>query len=428
MSSVSIHTELFNDVYLPYVDDQRRTQIFFGGSSSGKSVFLAERCVYDLLKEGRNYLVIRNVSNTIHTSVYNEIKKVILAWGLNDCFNIHKSEMTITCNNGYQVLFKGLDDVEKIKSITPEKGVITDVWVEEATETNYDDIKQLTKRLRGNSKLSKRIILSFNPIMRSHWIYEEYFRGVFQDNDTVYRDDHLLILKTTYKDNRFLSEQDVYELEKEKDSYYYNVYTLGNWGTLGNLIFTNWRVADIGNDRELYGTYKSGLDFGFTNDPTAFVRFAKRGKQIFVTHGFYEYGLTNPEIARRILEITPNAHKLKGFEAVKCDAAEPKSIFDLIQHNVNAVAAMKGPGSVNYGIQHLQQYDIVIDRPLQWLVNEFQLYQWQKNKDGEVMNIPVDKNNHGIDALRYGESDELYRVSSPKIINPNKHGIFVGAN
>ncbi|MDX9778435.1 MAG: terminase large subunit, partial [bacterium] len=172
--------------------------------------------------------------------------------------------------------------------------------------------------------------------------------------------------------------------------------------------------------------YKSGLDFGFTNDPTAYVRFSRRGSQILVTHGFYEYGLTNTDIARRILAITPNIHTDRRFEIVRCDAAEPKSIFDLIQHNVNAVAAMKGPGSVNYGIQHLQQFEIIIDRPLQWLVNEFQLYQWQKNKDGETLNIPIDKDNHGIDALRYGESDSLYDTGTGEPIDPNKAGIYVG--
>lgn len=426
MSEVTIEIDerVYNEVYFSYLNENARTQIFFGGASSGKSVFIAQRCVHDVLQGGRNYLVLRNVSNTLRTSVYNEIRKVIYAWGLSDYFLIHKSEMTITCRNGYQILFKGLDDVQKIKSITPMRGVLTDIWIEEATETGRDDVKELTKRLRGFSKKPKRIVLSFNPIMRSHWIYEEYFKGNFFDGDTEFRSPNLTILKTTYRNNAFLSEQDRDELENEKDEYYYNVYTLGNWGTLGNLVFTNWRVEDLSDRRDLFGTYKSGLDFGFTNDPTAYVRTARRDKTLYITHGFYEYGLTNDLIASRILEIAPRTRIALGEELVKCDAAEPKSIFDLQRLGVNAIAAFKGAGSVNYGIQLLKQYDIVIDKALQFLVNEFQLYQWKKNKDGEILNIPVDKNNHGIDAVRYSESDRLIESEEGVPVKKEELGIF----
>lgn len=126
----------------------------------------------------------------------------------------------------------GLDDVQKIKSITPKKGVITDIWIEEATECDENDIKELTKRLRGITKgIKKRITLTFNPILRSHWIFKKYF-GNFGDDDKEYRDENLLIQKTTYKDNRFLEQDDIDDLEDETDEYFYQVYTLGNWGVL----------------------------------------------------------------------------------------------------------------------------------------------------------------------------------------------------
>ena len=405
--TIDIDPRNYNDVYYPYLHDNTRTQIFFGGSSSGKSVFLAERCVGDVLEGGRNYLILRNVANTLRTSVFNEVSKVIRDWGVSQLFRTNKNEMTITCVNGYQIIFKGLDDAEKLKSVTPEKGIITDAWVEEATETNYDDIKQLNKRLRGWSPKPKRLTLSFNPIMRNHWIFKEYFGG-WVEGEKLYKDPGLLILKTTHVDNAFLTREDHEELENEKDQYYREVYTLGNWGVLGNVIFTNWRVADLSDIRDMLSVYRNGLDFGFTNDPSAFVRTARKGNILYITHGFYEYGLTNPDIARRILEITPNAHSNRAFEAVRCDSAEPKSIHELRQHSVNAISAIKGPGSVNYGIQLLKQYDeIVIHKELQPVVNEFQLYQWQKNKQGEVLNIPVDRDNHAIDAIRYSESDRL---------------------
>lgn len=217
---------LVNDSYLPYMESSTRTQVFYGGSSSGKSYFLAQRTVIDVMK-GRNYLIVRNVAKTLRNSVYNQIVKTILSMGLSKQFNITKGDITITCKrNNKQILFAGLDDVEKLKSVTPIDGVLTDIWIEEATETAYESYKQLTKRLRGESRFSKRVIFSFNPIVKEHWIYKEFFTN-WIDSDTKYHDDKLLILKTTYKDNKFLTEDDIYSLENETDKYFYEVYTLG---------------------------------------------------------------------------------------------------------------------------------------------------------------------------------------------------------
>ncbi|NLX83229.1 MAG: PBSX family phage terminase large subunit, partial [Clostridiales bacterium] len=142
---------------------QQRTQIFYGGAGSGKSVFLAARTVLDALT-GRNTLIVRKVARTLRASCFAEAQKCIARFSLSDFFRINKTEMSITCvRNGAQLLFLGLDDVEKIKSITPLSGALTDIWVEEATETAYHDIKQLEKRLRGASAHTKRLTLSFNP-------------------------------------------------------------------------------------------------------------------------------------------------------------------------------------------------------------------------------------------------------------------------
>lgn len=217
-----------NDSYMPFLTDNTRTQIFYGGSSSGKSFFLSQRVVIDVLK-GRNYLVVRNVANTVRHSVYNQIVKAIIELGVKHLFNVSKSEMTITCKlNNKQILFAGLDDVEKLKSVTPVDGVLTDIWIEEATEIAYEAYKQLTKRLRGitDNTIKKRVIFSFNPIIKEHWIYKEFF-GRWDDGKNIYRDDDLVILKTTYKNNNFLTEDDIKALENEKDRYFYEVYTLG---------------------------------------------------------------------------------------------------------------------------------------------------------------------------------------------------------
>ena len=399
---LKVSSKVFNEAYIPYLKDDTPTQIFYGGSSSGKSVFLAQRTVLDLMKGGRNYLVVRNVANTIRGSVYNEIVKAINNMKLNSFFTVLKSEMTITCINGYQILFCGLDDPEKIKSITPAKGVITDIWVEEATEIEYNAYKQLTKRLRGRSKVAKRFTMSFNPILKDHWIYDEFFSGVWEDDKTWYRDEGLLILKTTYRDNRFLTQQDINALENETDQYYYQVYTLGNWGVLGAVIFKNWKVEDLSWLKPIADKHRNGLDFGYAGDPTGLTHthYDRKKKTIYILDELYMTGLTNDVLADEV-------KKIIGNQLLVCDSAEPKSIKELRQYGVNAIGAKKGPDSVNFGIQWLQQQTIIIDVKCQNHKNEFMKYKWKEDKNGNVLPVPVDKDNHLIDALRYAYEDEF---------------------
>ncbi len=401
---LKLSRKIFNAVYLPYLEDATRTQIFFGGASAGKSVFVVgQRPVYDMLRGGRNYLMVRNVARTSRQSTFNEVRKIITAWKVEPYFKINKSEMVITCANGYQILFAGLDDVEKLKSVTPERGVLTDIVVEEATETAESDVKQLEKRLRGKSKVKKRLVLVFNPILRSHWIHSSYFSGKFYPGDVSYRDEELSILKTTYKDNlRFLEQDDVDALENETDNYFHSVYTLGEWGVLGGVIFTNWKVQDLADRIPYFDNTRNGLDFGYASDPAAYNRmhYEKKRKRLYVFAEVHEHGLTNPQLAD---EIRP----FVGRERLVCDSAEPKSIQELRNCGLNAVGARKGKDSINFGIQWLKQHEIIIDKRCQETVNEFQMYQWKKTRSGEDTGVPIDKFNHHIDDIRYAMEDDM---------------------
>ena len=411
---ININENLINEVYRYYLEDNTRTQIYFGGASAGKSAFIVgQRTVWDLLKGGRNYLILRNVARTSRTSTFNEVKQTIRDWKVDHLFHILEGTMTITCKaNGYQCIFDGLDNVEKIKSIKPFQGVITDIIIEEATEvTDINTIKQLNKRLRGKSDKPKRLTMLFNPILKSNWIYKEYFTGKWNDNEICYKDDHLFILKTTYKDNKFLEPADIHELENETSKYHYDVYTLGNWGTLGGVIFTNWRKADLSDMHDQFTNIKNGLDFGYSADPFTFNRMHYDGmrKKVYIFHEEHEYGLTNPQIADLIGPIV-------GKEVVTCDSAEPKSIRELQNAGIRAYGAIKGKDSVNHGIQFLQQHEIIIDSQCQETINEFELYQWAKLRDGSDAGKPVDKNNHHIDDIRYAlESDMANLKVTPRI-------------
>lgn len=409
MTNVTIDEGVFNEVYIPYLTDDTRTQIYYGGSGSGKSYFLAQRCVIDLMNGGRNYLILRAIAKTIRHSVFKEIEKLISNWSLSHLFNINKSEMVITCVNGYQAIFAGLDDVEKLKSITPQKGVVTDVWVEEATETRHDDITQLNKRMRGvdaysdDPDLSKRLSLSFNPIIKSHWIYEQYFKDIgWKDDQTEHKGDGLLILKTWYKHNRFLTQQDIDELEHEDDEYFYKVYTLGDWGVLGDVIFTNWEVNDLSDQVGEFDNLRDGQDFGYASDPAAYIKshYDKKHRVIYVLDELYQTGLDNEALAEHI-------KGMAGYRTVICDSAEPKSIDELKKYGIDARSALKGPDSVRHGIQWLQKHKIVVDRKCVNFINELEQYHWKKDKLGESLPVPVDKHNHGIDALRYAYSYDM---------------------
>lgn len=411
MTEVQVDTAVFNDVYIPHLGNMARTQIYFGGASSGKSVFLAQRDILDVMKGGRNFLICRQVGRTLRGSVVQEIAKIIISWNLSALFSMNKTDGTVTCSNGYQIVFAGLDDVEKLKSLTPAKGVFTDVRIEEATECERSSVKQLLKRQRGGDEaVPKRLVLSFNPVLISHWIYEEYFKSIgWADDQKEYNSRELSILRTTYRDNQFITRDDVLELQQEKDKYYFDVYSEGRWGVLGNVIFTNWVSADLSDAGSEYylpeaqrTNRRHGLDFGFSSDPAAvpLTHYDRAHKRIYVYDELYETGLTNDVLAE-ILKT-----KL-ARDVVKADSAEPKSIAELNARGVNAYPAKKGADSVLFGIQWLQQQTLVVDAACVHMRNELQQYKWREDAQGRAMRQPVDRNNHLIDGLRYAYEDEM---------------------
>lgn len=393
-----------NDVYEDYLTEYARTQIFYGGSSSGKSWFLSQRCVLDVLRGGRNYLVCRQTARTIRGSVFQQIERVIRENGLSNYFTINKSDAVITCKNGYQILFAGLDDVEKIKSLVPAVGVITDIWIEEATETERNDVKDLYKRQRGgDEETKKRMVLSFNPILQSHWIYNEFFAGIaWSDKQQVYKSDELSILKTTYKDNRFLTTQDIHDLENETDKYRHNVYTLGNWGILGHVIFTNWKVEDLSEMRDQFTNHRNGLDFGFSVDPSALwvSHYDREHKRIYVYSELYQKGLTNDLLAVEV-------KKIIGDWYVVCDSAEPKSIAELKGYGISAMPSKKGKDSVLFGYQWLQQQEIIIDKNCVNTKMEISTAHWLEDAGGNALLKPSGKNDHLIAAGRYAHEEDM---------------------
>lgn len=227
--NIKISKKVFNDVYLPYLNNTDRYLLFYGGGSSGKSYYIGQRYIYKLISPVKcNLLVVRQTGDTNRKSTFPLLKQVISNWNLGEYFKINESDMRIKCTlTGNEVAFAGLDDVEKIKSITFANGELTDIWVEEATECQEADINQLKVRLRGG-KSKKQMVLSFNPINIQHWIKKHFIDSGLAT-----------VCFSTYKDNKFLTDDDRKALEdlQYTDEYTYEVYCLGHWGIVGKTVF-----------------------------------------------------------------------------------------------------------------------------------------------------------------------------------------------
>lgn len=384
------HVKENSPAFVPLFANQSRYQVAWGGAGSGKSHIVARKILYRLLKEqdvAHNFLVIRKVDRTIKRSVFTLVRNIISRWKLTSEFNVNLADKTITYKpNGSQIMFSGLDDVEKLKSI---EGV-TSIWCEEATELTQQDFEQLDLRLRGDHGCLKQIILTLNPISEQHWIkkifFDEPMEGVFT-------------LHTTYLDNAFIDAEYkmVMENKRQTNPRYFNIYALGNWGTAEGLIFPSVTQRLIREEEVARLDCVQGLDFGYTNDPTAFsqsyVDFPN--KKIYVYDGFYEKGMSNAKIADTIKAMKAHRHKTVA------DSSEPKSIDYIRTKDVKIEGAAKGPDSVSAGIDFLSEFEIIVNAHLVEFMTEFNNYSWALDRNGKATNKPVDEFNHFIDSLRY---------------------------
>ena len=381
-------------VYWPYVRDYTtRVNIYYGGAGSGKSHFVSQKVILKCLQYKRKLLVIRKVGNTLKDSVWSMFLKLLYQMP-QVIKNINKSDFTIELINGTVILFKGLDDPEKIKSI---EGV-TDIVIEEATELTEEDFDQLNLRLRAKCGMLQ-IHMMFNPVSKANWVYKRFFENGTPE-DTV-------IIHTTYKDNPHLPKEyieSLLRLERTNPAYF-KIYVLGGFATLDKLVFPVKTVRLVGADEIKDLPFWIGMDFGYTNDPTAITwgYCDQANHRLFITGEYDKTGMTNDVIAKTIIDL--------GFakERIVADSAEPKSIAELKHLGINRItAAVKGPDSVKNGIDKLQRYEIIIDERCIKTIEEFDNYTWKKDKkSGEYVNEPIDTFNHHIDSIRYGVQSVL---------------------
>ena len=350
-----------------------------------------------------NTIVVRKTFRTLKDSCFTELKWAIKRLGVERWWKCTESPLEMEyLPTGQKIYFRGLDDPLKVTSITVDVGVLCWGWIEEAYEiTNESDFDTLDESIRGElpSGYFKQWTLTFNPWNEHHWIKKRFF-----DNP----DGETLAMTTNYTCNEWLDENDLrmFENMKERNPRRYRVAGLGDWGIVEGLVFENWEEKEyqISNpDGENYvnvGKYATvcGLDFGYTNDPTAFfVGFLDlENRIIYVWDEIYQKGLSNRKIYDAICAAGYGKERITG------DSAEPKSIDELKGYGLRIKAAKKGPDSVRAGIQWLQDFKFVIHPRCVNFVTEISNYTWDTDKFGNKLNIPIDDFNHLMDAMRYG--------------------------
>ncbi len=389
--------EIVGKGYATFWRYKGRYRVCKGSRASKKSKTTALWYITNLMKyPSANLLVVRKSYRTLKDSCFTELRWAIHRLKVDDFWDFRLNPLEITYKpTGQKIYFRGLDDPLKVTSITVDVGSLCWLWIEEAYEIGKEsDFDMLDESIRGQvaEGLFKQITLTFNPWNERHWLKRRFFDAA--------DDPDILALTTNYQCNEFLDEADrkVFETMKKNNPRRYQVAGLGNWGIVEGVIYENWReeAFEIDDVRK----YKSafGLDFGYTNDPSAFfVGFLDLpNKTLYVYDELYEKGLSNKKIYEKITEAG------YGKERIIADSAEPKSIDELKTLGIRRITgAKKGKDSINNGIQWIQDLQIIIHPRCVNFLTEISNYTWASDKFGNKLNAPIDDSNHLMDAMRY---------------------------
>lgn len=380
----------------------KRYIVMKGSAGSGKSVDTAQNYILRLMRDkGRNLVCIRKSDITNRDSTFAELTGAIYRMfgdRAEQYWKIGQSPLKLTCiANGNQIIFRGMNDDkqrEKLKSITFQKGKLTDVWCEEATELTQADLEIIDDRLRGSLPDGQfyQIRMTFNPVNKNHWIKKVFFD---------IPDDNVLCHHSTYLMNRFIDDAYRQRMERRKivDPEGYQIYGLGEWGEIGGLILNNWEIKDISQNPADYDDFASGQDFGF-NHANVILPVGWKDDDIYITKELYEF-------EKDTNELIALADKL-GIDRKKqmwCDSAEPDRIKMWQKAGFRARGVDKGgsSGSVKAQIDWLKQRKIYIHPSCVNTIKELQQWKWKKDdKSGEYLDEPVPFQDDAMAALRYG--------------------------
>ena len=375
-----------NKIYSHLDNSTKRITIEQGGSRSGKTYNILMWLIfaYSDRNNGKTITICRKTFPALRASSMRDFFDILNKYDLYKEANHNKSNSEYLLNNNL-FEFISLDQPQKVRGRKRDM-----LYINEANELYFEDWQQLILRT------TDKAILDYNPSDEFHFIYEKIKP----------RDDAEFFI-TTYKDNPFLDIETVNEIERLRfvDENYWKIYGLGQVGSSQALIF---RINECNSIPPEAKFLSYGMDFGFTNDPTTLVAIYQQGDNIYLKELLYQTGLTNRDIDEKL-----KFHLVERKE-IFADSAEPKSIEELYRMGWNIKPATKGQGSVNIGIDMMKRYQIYVTKDSVNMIKEFRNYKWQEDKNGNVLNTPVDMFNHTIDAIRYGLYDKLARPNYGK--------------
>ena len=396
--------EVVGKGYKTFWNYKGRYRVVKGSRASKKSKTTALWFIVNMMKyKGANLLVIRKTFRTLKDSCFTELKWAIHRLGVDAWWDVKESPLEMTYKpTGQKIYFRGLDDPLKVTSITVEYGVLCWGWIEEAYEIMSEaDFDTLDESIRGEipeefNGLWKMWTLTFNPWNEHHWLKHRFF-----DNP----DPDILALTTNYLCNEFLDKADlqVFERMKTNNPRRYAVAGLGGWGVVEGLVYENWKEQEFTLKDVKDCKTRCGLDFGYTNDPTASpIMFLNiQDKKLYVWDELYQKGLSNKKIWESITSMGYGKERFTG------DSAEPKSIDELKSMGMKIKGAKKGKDSIKNGIQWIQDLEIIIHPRCVNFLTEISNYTWDKDKFGTKLNVPIDDFNHLMDAMRYALEDDI---------------------
>ena len=382
---------------------KKRYVIMKGSAGSGKSVDTAQNYILRLMRDkGRNLVAMRKSDITNRDSTFAELTGAIYKMfgdKADAYWKINSSPLQLTCKaNGNKIIFRGMNDDkqrEKLKSITFQKGKLTDVWLEEATEFTQADFEIIDDRLRGELPEGQfyQIRMTFNPVNKNHWIKKNFFD---------IPDDNVLTHHSTYLTNRFIDDAYRQRMERRKkvDPEGYQIYGLGEWGEIGGLILHNWEVKEVSQNLNDYDDVSIGQDFGF-NHANAILLLGWKDDNIYILDEIYLFQKDTSEIVQEAIK-----HAIPTTTRMWCDSAEPDRIQMWKKAGYRLAKGVdKGgsKGSVNAQIDWLKQRYIYVNPSCINTIKELQQWKYQKDeKTGEYLDTPVPVMDDAMAALRYG--------------------------
>lgn len=381
----------------------KRYIVMKGSAGSGKSVDTAQNYILRLMRDnGRNLVAMRKSDITNRDSTFAELTGAVYRMfgaSADKYWKINTSPLQLTCRgNGNKIIFRGMNDDkqrEKLKSITFQKGKLTDVWMEEATEFTQADLEIIDDRLRGELPPGQfyQIRLTFNPVSSNHWIKKVFFD---------ISDPNVLTHHSTYRDNRFIDEAYSARMERRRlvDPEGYRIYGNGEWGEIGGLILTNYVVEEFDTSPARFDYMVNAQDFGF-NHADCIGEVGFKDGELYLCKELYVFEKDTDEI------IQMADGRFNKRLTMYCDSAEPDRIRMWKKAGYRAVPVKKEPGSVKAQIDHLKQHKIHIHHSCVNTIKEIQQWKWKKDdKTGRYLDEPVPFQDDAMAMLRYSIEQE----------------------